>query len=445
MREAVLAAASATCPLYLWDLTTAAEVCKYSELGVSTSSLCRLGKSLFAGSNAQDGSKEVQTWDFGRAQPVCKSNVPERVCALSGSHSGTYLAGGGHSGAIYVWEVASGRLLRSWPGHYKAVTCLAFTDDDSTLISGGEDANVATWSLVWILRRAASRGEGKEAAVAPSCVWSEHRQAVTSVGCSGSANMVVVSSSLDHTCKIWSLPLRALLQSVVFPFAVNAAALDPGEHALYAGGSDGRIYITALAAAAESRTLLSAEDARPLRDDALCGHRGPVTALAFSSDGVTLVSGSEDHTVRVWDVTAKQLLRTIAHEGPVSCLVVLPLPRLLPQRQLAASRHGRSGQALPKGLPSAQLAAKLAKAPEAEGEAMAAAAPVALWQRPISGKQVSQLASLAFASRIDDDMALGTWSGPRLDDDARQTVRVAWDLYRFCADELLSFSVANGD
>jgi len=43
------------------------------------------------------------------------------MTALAASPNGAYLAGGGTSGTLYCWEASSGRLLRSWPAHYKVV------------------------------------------------------------------------------------------------------------------------------------------------------------------------------------------------------------------------------------------------------------------------------------------------------------------------------------
>ncbi|HEY9874143.1 MAG TPA: hypothetical protein V6D12_11940, partial [Candidatus Obscuribacterales bacterium] len=41
------------------------------------------------------------------------------------------------------------------------------------------------------------------------------------------------------------------------------------------------------------------------------GHCHSVVAVAFSSDGQTLVSGSEDTTIKIWDLRTGELLRTM--------------------------------------------------------------------------------------------------------------------------------------
>jgi pre-rRNA-processing protein IPI3 len=47
----------------------------------------------------------------------------------------------------------TGRLLKKWRAHYRTVTCLVFTEDDSLLVSGSEDVSVRVWSLlVYVLR-----------------------------------------------------------------------------------------------------------------------------------------------------------------------------------------------------------------------------------------------------------------------------------------------------
>ena len=41
--------------------------------------------------------------------------------------------------------------------------------------------------------------------------------------------------------------------------------------------------------------------------------RNAVTSLAFSLDGMTLVSGSNDSTCRVWDSASRACVRTLSH------------------------------------------------------------------------------------------------------------------------------------
>jgi WD40 repeat protein len=52
-------------------------------------------------------------------QVLQRSFAQERLSSLAATRDGRYLAAGGGSGTLYVWDVASGQLLRAWPAHYK--------------------------------------------------------------------------------------------------------------------------------------------------------------------------------------------------------------------------------------------------------------------------------------------------------------------------------------
>lgn len=55
------------------------------------------------------------------------------------------------------------------------------------------------------------------------------------------------------------------------------------------------------------------------------GHSGFVTSLTFAPDGRTLVSGSEDKTVKLWDVATGRELRTLGgRRSEVLCVAYAP-------------------------------------------------------------------------------------------------------------------------
>jgi WD40 repeat protein len=58
---------------------------------------------------------------------------------------------------------------------------------------------------------------------------------------------------------------------------------------------------------------------------ALEGHSSDVSSLAFSPDGRRLVSGSQDHTIKIWDAGARRELTTLyGHTSFVHCLAFSP-------------------------------------------------------------------------------------------------------------------------
>jgi WD40 repeat protein len=55
----------------------------------------------------------------------------------------------------------------------------------------------------------------------------------------------------------------------------------------------------------------------------LMGHKGSVTSVVFSSDGRHIVTGSHDHTAKIWDaVTGKEILTLKGHESEVSSVAI---------------------------------------------------------------------------------------------------------------------------
>ncbi|MCU0288019.1 MAG: hypothetical protein MUF15_16700 [Acidobacteria bacterium] len=57
----------------------------------------------------------------------------------------------------------------------------------------------------------------------------------------------------------------------------------------------------------------------------LGGHLSYVTSVAFSPDGKTLASGSDDNTIRLWDISSKKEAATLmGHSDKVTCVAFSP-------------------------------------------------------------------------------------------------------------------------
>jgi len=76
---------------------------------------------------------------------VVETGHADYAWSISISPDGHTLASGGGDNTIKLWEVDSGRELRTLSGHTKLIDSVAFSPDGHTLASGSLDNTVRLW------------------------------------------------------------------------------------------------------------------------------------------------------------------------------------------------------------------------------------------------------------------------------------------------------------
>ncbi|KAJ6472061.1 quinon protein alcohol dehydrogenase-like superfamily [Mycena sanguinolenta] len=222
------------------------------------------------------GSKDrtVRIWDAvtGEEQRQLGTHT-EGVLSVAFSPDGVHVVSASGQDA-YIWDLATGAAERKLAGHSGNITSVAFSPDGRRLVSGSHDKTVRVWDLMNGQSRSLEGHFGPVTCVA-SCPQVDDKR--------------VVSGSGDNTVRIWDTETGEAQRVIDAWYWIMSVAFSHNNRVVYAAGDS--VYLYDIAA----EEIL----------DSLEAHTERVTAVALSPDGVHIVSGSEDSTVRIWSQNPK--------------------------------------------------------------------------------------------------------------------------------------------
>lgn len=234
-------------------------------------------------SAGSDGT--VKIWDLQtgkQLRSIYGDSAP--IASICISSDGRMLATAGLGKQIRTWEVATGA-KRHQISTQEGVTAIAFHPSRNMLVSGGENGTVRLWDMV----------SGKE-----EQVIKKYAGAVRSfVPCrDGRLLASIIYTEPKVGIVLWDITTGREFGRFDSPGKeIAAIAIGPRGDALAIGEPDGTVRLWNVV--------------KGMKPQLLKGHSGSVNSLAFSPDGSQLVTGAKDRTVRVWDVRTGGQLRVL--------------------------------------------------------------------------------------------------------------------------------------
>eukprot|EP01126_Amoeba_proteus_P031980 TRINITY_DN3126_c0_g1_i6.p1 TRINITY_DN3126_c0_g1~~TRINITY_DN3126_c0_g1_i6.p1 ORF type:complete len:1516 (+),score=323.93 TRINITY_DN3126_c0_g1_i6:167-4549(+) len=310
----VLAMGSSECHVEVWDVSSWLQVFSivYHARPVTCIEFSPDGHWIVSGS--EDGSAAL--WDATQEFTLAFELQGHTACitGISWSPNSEEFATSSDDYTINIWEVGTGKIIRTLKGHDSAVRSVSFDPQGKMIVSASRDNTLRIWD---------SRNGRQVATLKGHTDW------ITSCSYNPSGKRIV-SCGWDNTVRLWNPKKTEPIATMEgHDSSVACAKFTRDGKNIVSCGYDNKIKIWDAESATELTTL-SGHTSRvngitqnsdnliaSVSDDAtirlwdplsatevqtLVGHSGAVRSASFHSTRKTIISGSDDRSMKVWDI-----------------------------------------------------------------------------------------------------------------------------------------------
>jgi len=184
----------------IWDIENAKMI---SEIESGPGSIwhikyhSKIGKLAAASQNGQNAINVWSTENLSNEPEIFGNNFAQTFYDVAWSNNGKFLAVSSLNGIIVVFNTNDKSILNSYQAHSSAARCVAFTKDDTCVVSAGDNGQILIFNL--------KQNEPKQ-------ILSGHKGAVLSLQLSNDGKRIA-TSGVDRSIRVWSSHNGALLHT----------------------------------------------------------------------------------------------------------------------------------------------------------------------------------------------------------------------------------------
>jgi len=297
-----IATASQDQSIIIWEMGSGNILYKLEDHTDVVTSVAFSPKTTMLASGGKD--KKIRLWNplFGKFIRSMTGSTGS-IHTINFSPDGKLLVTGGGDRVLRIWDVSKGDVIKSMIEHSAAINYVEFSQDGSMIVSAGHDKKICVWN---------SKTGGR---------LRTNKNHIKSVNFSGflPESNAIISGSDDGSVSIWDFERkRSSFIIKDHPHALTSLDITHNGSHIVAGSENQTISLWCLNQ--EKYRFWGIEYESPTI--VVQGHTGSVTSVCFSKQGTSIVSGSEDQSIRLWDTKKGKPLH--GHLGPITSVSILP-------------------------------------------------------------------------------------------------------------------------